>query len=125
MAGTKHDSNKPNLALIPIEALWALGESLTYGATKYGDDNFREGLHVRRQLSASLRHIFQALELEDVDAESGCLHLGNAMASIAMAIYTIKHNQCYDNRYFKVKEREQIAQVLAARDAQLKAGNRD
>lgn len=104
--GIKHDDKKPNLALIPIEAIFALGESLTYGARKYGDDNFREGLHVRRQLSAALRHLYQALELEDVDAESGCLHLGNAMASIAMAIYTIKHNPDFDNRYFKVKERE-------------------
>lgn len=106
MAGTKHDGAKPNLALIPIEAVWALGESLTYGAKKYGDDNFREGLNVRRQLSASLRHIYQALEVEDIDAESGCLHLGNALASIAMAIYTIKHNPDFDDRYFKQVERE-------------------
>ena len=104
--GIKHDTNKPNLALIPIEAIWALGESLTYGAKKYGDDNFREGLAVRRQLSAAIRHVYQALEQEDVDADSNCLHLGNAMASIAMAIYTIKHNPEFDNRYFKVKERE-------------------
>jgi hypothetical protein len=106
MSGTKHDGSKPNLALTPIEAIWAMGESLSYGAKKYGDDNFREGLHVRRQLAAALRHVYQALEVEDVDAESGCLHLGNAMASIAMAIYTIKHNPQFDNRYFKVKERE-------------------
>lgn len=104
--GIKHDDKKPNLALIPIEAIWALGESLTYGARKYGDDNFREGLAVRRQLAASIRHIYQALEQEDVDAESGCLHLGNAMASLAMAIYTIKHNPDFDNRYFKVQERK-------------------
>lgn len=105
MSGTKFDDKKPNLALIPIEAIWALGESLTYGAKKYGDDNFREGLHVRRQLAASIRHVFQALEVEDVDQESQCLHLGNAMASISMAIYTIKHNPQFDNRYFKVQER--------------------
>lgn len=106
MSGTKFDDKKPNLTLAPIEAIYAMGDSLTYGAKKYGADNFREGLHVRRQLAASLRHIYQALEVEDVDAESGCLHLGNAMASIAMAIYTIKHNPDFDDRYFKQQERK-------------------
>lgn len=125
MAGIKFDDKKPNLALIPIEAIWALGESLSYGAKKYGDDNYREGLRVRRQLSAALRHIYQALEQEDIDKESGCLHLGNALASISMAIYTIKHNPDFDDRYFIKKEREQIEAVLTARNQSLTGSQND
>ena len=107
--GTKHDADKPNLALIPLEAMWELGASLTYGAKKYESDNFRKGLSTRRQLAAALRHIYQALDVEDIDQESGCKHLGNAMASISMALFNIAHNPEFDDRYWVKRDRGAVA----------------
>lgn len=106
--GIKFDGEKPDMTHIPMEAMWAMGEAFTYGARKYEADNFREGLAVRRQLAAALRHIFQLLNEGDIDKESGCQHIGSALASLAMAAYTIKHHPDLDDRYFKKKERELI-----------------
>ena len=99
----KYDNNKPNLALIPKEAMWHMGQALAYGASKYGADNFKEGMQIRRSLAAALRHIYQFLDGENIDAESGCNHLGNAMASLAMACYTLENRPEFDDRYVKPK----------------------
>lgn len=102
--GLKFDTGKPDYTHIPIEAMQAMGAAFTYGAKKYGGDNYREGLLVRRQIAAALRHIYQFLDEGDVDAESGCLHLGSALASLAMACYTVKNIPELDDRYH-VKKR--------------------
>lgn len=101
----KYDGNKPNLALIPKEAMWAMASALDYGARKYSSDNFKEGMQIRRSLAAALRHIYQFLDGENVDQESGCMHLGNAMASLAMACYTLENRPEFDDRYVKPQMR--------------------
>lgn len=106
--GVKFDSGKPDYTHVPIEAMQAMGEALTYGAKKYSADNYREGLAVRRQIAAAMRHLWQFLDEGDIDQESGCLHLGSAMASIAMACYTVKNKPDFDDRYHKKQERELI-----------------
>jgi hypothetical protein len=108
MSGIKYDGEKPDLTHVPIEAMWAMGEAFTYGAKKYEADNFREGLAVRRQIAAAIRHIYQFLDEGDIDKESGCKHLGSALASLAMACYTVKHHPDLDDRYHKKQERNII-----------------
>jgi pterin-4a-carbinolamine dehydratase len=114
MSGIKYDGAKPDMTHVPIEAMWAMGEAFTYGAKKYEADNFREGLAVRRQIAAALRHIYQFLDEGDTDKESGCKHLGSAMASIAMACYTVEHHPDLDDRYFKKQERK-LNQIALAK----------
>ena len=106
MSGVKHDGLKPDMTHVPIEAMWAMGEAFTYGAQKYAADHYREGLALRRQIAAALRHIYQFLDEGDIDKESGCKHLGSAMASLAMACYTVENHPDLDDRYFKKQERE-------------------
>ena len=40
--GTKHDAGKPRMDLIPPRAEMLLAEVLTFGANRYGDDNWRD-----------------------------------------------------------------------------------
>jgi hypothetical protein len=101
--GQKNDREKPDLSLIPMDALWEMARAFTYGAHKYGRHNYREGIEISRLLAASMRHITQFNEGEDYDEESKALHLGNAMAGLAMAIYMYKNKPEMDNRY-KVKK---------------------
>lgn len=101
--GKKNDQEKPDLSLIPTDALWEMAKAFTYGANKYGRYNFREGIEISRLIAASMRHITQFNEGEDYDDETKSLHLGNAMAGLAMAIYMYKHKPEMDNRY-KVKK---------------------
>lgn len=99
--GHKADSSKPDLSLIPMDSLWEMGKAFTYGANKYGRHNFREGIEMSRLLAASMRHITQFNEGEDIDEETQCLHLGNAMAGLAMAIFMYKNKPEMDNRWKK------------------------
>ncbi len=99
--GIKHDQDKPDLTLIPKEALWEMGLALTYGGKKYGRYNYRAGLHITRQLAAAMRHLSQFIDGENLDSESGHSHLGHALASIAMATYTLQNKPEFDDRYKK------------------------
>lgn len=82
-----------------MEAMWEMGKAFTFGQKKYGKNNYRNGMAVSRQLAAAVRHIYQHLDGETIDPESGSMHLGNALASISMAIYNIKNNPQTDDRF--------------------------
>lgn len=96
--GLKYDQGKPDLSILPIEALEAMAAAFTYGAKKYQRNNFKKGIEVNRTLAAALRHIYAKLNKQDFDIESGVDHLGHALAAIAMAIYTLKHKPELDDR---------------------------
>ena len=46
--GTKHDAGKPRMDLIPPRAEMLLAEVLTFGANRYGDDNWRDVPNMER-----------------------------------------------------------------------------
>lgn len=99
--GKKYDGDKPDLTDIPKEAMWEMGKAFSYGQKKYGKNNFRNGMLVSRQIAAAIRHIYQHLDGETLDPESGVTHLGHALASLAMACYTISNYKDLDNRFEK------------------------
>ena len=90
---------KPRLSLIPIEALWALGDALTYGEQHYGTNNWRAGLPITVLLDAAMRHISQFANGETHDKDSGCHHLGSAMANLSFAIWMTIFKPNFDDRY--------------------------
>lgn len=101
-SGIKFDGDKPDMTLIPREAMLQMAEAFTHGAKKYGRHNFRGGLAISRQVAAALRHIYQFLDGENIDQESHCSHLGSALASLAMACYTLENKPKLDDRYVKI-----------------------
>ena len=84
---TKHDNGKPQLSLIPVEALNEMARGFMYGAKKYGTRNYELGMQHSRLLDASLRHLFAVSTGEFIDAESGNTHLSHALCSIAMLCF--------------------------------------
>lgn len=99
--GYKEDTQKPDLTDVPMDAMWEMGKAFTYGQRKYTKNNFREGMHVSRQIAGAIRHIYQHLDGETLDPETNSMHLGNAMANLAMAIYNLKNNPHLDDRFIK------------------------
>lgn len=99
LQGTKDDTQKPDMTDIPTEAMWEMAAAFTYGQRKYSKNNYRQGMKVSRQLAAAVRHIYQHLDGDTFDSESGVTHLGHALASIAMACYTLKNHPHYDDRF--------------------------
>lgn len=84
--GTKHDSGKNRLELIPVEAIEQIGLAYTFGASKYDDNNWRGGFKWTRLVGALLRHTTAWLRGEDKDPESGLSHLSHAGACLTMLI---------------------------------------
>lgn len=102
MAGKKNDQSKNRLELIPPEVISAIGAGLTYGANKYNDDNWREGISYRRVYGALQRHLQAFWSGENIDSESGLPHLYHAACNLTFLITFESHFKQYsrlDDRY--------------------------
>jgi hypothetical protein len=104
MEGIKLDSGKPPFDLLDKLALEETAYVMAHGEKKYGTFNWRKGLSQRRACGAALRHIYQHLDGEDLDSESGLLHLAHAMAGVMFAIRMWHQRPDLDDRYKPVKE---------------------
>ena len=81
--GSKHDSGKPLMGAVPPNALLAVARVLTFGAEKYGRDNWRQVANAEtRYLDAALRHLNAYQRGELADPESGESHLAHAVCSL-------------------------------------------
>jgi hypothetical protein len=96
--GIKHDSEKVRLDLIPTSLLNGVGEVLTFGANKYGDRNWEEGLAWSRVYGALLRHVTAWWDGETLDPESGLHHLKHAACNLAFLIEFLKTHKGGDDR---------------------------
>lgn len=96
--GTKHDSSKNRLELIPASALEAMGRAFTYGSIKYADHNWAKGFDWDRLVGAMMRHLNSWRAGEDKDPESGLSHLDHVLACAAMLAAHEQEGLGYDNR---------------------------
>jgi hypothetical protein len=87
MVGNKFDSGKPRMDLIPPHAEKMLAEVLTFGAAKYGPENWRMVPDLRsRYIAAAMRHINAWRIGEENDQETGLPHLAHAMCNLAFIV---------------------------------------
>lgn len=78
---------KTPLRLLPPAPLAAVAKVMELGAAKYGAWNWRdEKVHHSVYLEAALRHIFQALDGEIADEESGMPHESHAAACMLIVL---------------------------------------
>lgn len=83
--GMKHDEGKAQLDLLSPSWIAGVGQVLSFGAKKYAAHNWRKGISRGRLIAACLRHIFSYLSGEDVDPETGLLHLYHASCCLMFA----------------------------------------
>ena len=103
--GVKVDAGKPRLDMVPPAGIVAVGEVMTYGATKYGDHNYRLGMRHGRLIAAALRHITAYNGGEDNDVETGLSHVSHASACLLMLCQVLKDYPELDDRFHKpIKE---------------------
>lgn len=82
-AGSKYDTGKPLMGAVPPNAMLAVARVLTFGAEKYGRDNWRQVESAEtRYLDAALRHLNAYQRGEVADPESGESHLAHALCSL-------------------------------------------
>jgi hypothetical protein len=96
---THLDTNKPRMELLPAAALTEWARAMTFGATKYGDHNWRKGLAWTRVLGSLSRHLTSFMAGEDRDPESGVNHMAHVMCNAAFLLHYEKHHPELDDRY--------------------------
>lgn len=80
--GRKDDAGKIRLDLLPLDALTAVGDVLTDGATRYGDRNWEAGMAWHRLFGALLRHTWAWWQGEGKDPDSRRSHLAHAACCV-------------------------------------------
>lgn len=98
MEGRKDDSQKVRLELLPTGALEDVAKVLAFGASKYGDYNWAQGMAWSRLLGAMLRHTFAFSRGELNDPESGHSHIAHAVCCGLFLITYISKNLGKDDR---------------------------
>lgn len=86
MAAKKDDGEKLRFDLIPPEAEKGLAEILTFGAGKYGDRNWEEGLNHERVIGALRRHLNAWQRGEKLDPETGQSHLKHLLCNAVFLV---------------------------------------
>lgn len=84
--GVKNDADKPMMTLLSPFALEEMAKVLTFGSTKYDDNNWRKGMKYSRILSAVMRHLTAYQKGEATDPETGSSHLSHAACGLMMLI---------------------------------------
>ena len=83
MDGIKYDSKKPKMNLLPPKAIVEVAKVLTFGAQKYGPENWKELEDLQnRYLAGALRHIFAHMDGEKLDPETGLSHMAHALCCL-------------------------------------------
>jgi hypothetical protein len=94
----KFDAGKLRWTLLPFEVLAIVVQVLMFGASKYGDLNWQNGLGIKRLMDAALRHQTAFLGGEDMDPESGLSHLAHAICCLMFALWMYMFKPDFDDR---------------------------
>ena len=101
----KDDQNKIRMDLLPPDALNEIAKVLTYGANKYGKDNWANGFDYHRIYGALQRHLNAFWNGEDIDKDSNLSHLACAGANILILLSHTLRNIGNDDRVNKINNK--------------------
>ena len=102
--GSKFDSGKAPIHMIPEEAILGTSQVFAFGAKKYKRFNYRKGIEFTRLQDSLMRHMLAFSKGENTDEESGLSHLYHAAANISMLIYMNENKPEMDDRDKRGKE---------------------
>lgn len=97
--GIKYDQEKSRVDLIDSDFLEELGMVLKFGSEKYGPDNWRGGIKIRRIIGAALRHLYAIMRNEDYDKESGLRHVAHLACNVMFLAVMLKTRPDMDDRF--------------------------
>ena len=84
--GKKFDKGKLRYDLVPVEVHEALAELMTYGTTKYNDENWKY-VEDSKYEAALFRHLNEWRKGVKKDPESGFSHLKHALTNLSFLVY--------------------------------------
>jgi len=97
--GTRYNAGKPRISLVEPDFIRGTAEVLTFGAKKYGANNWKKGLPVSEIYDSLMRHLLAFRNGENIDDESKLMHLDHC----AVNLMFIRHFQGtkWDDRILK------------------------
>lgn len=96
--GVKYDNGKPKLSMVSYESIAGEAKAMTYGASKYTKNNYKNGMDWSRLIDAAMRHLCAFNDGETFDPESGLNHLYHCKANLGMLIYYYERKLGKDDR---------------------------
>lgn len=100
--GTKYDENKPPMSLLDADFLEGVAKVLGFGAQKYSEHNWRNGIKYSRLISAAYRHLGAINRGENIDSESLLPHVYHLGCCVMFLANMMEHRQDMDDRYYAV-----------------------
>ena len=94
----RYNEGKTRYDLVPTFAHEQLAKTLTVGADKYGDQNWRKGMSWSSVIASLERHLAAIKRGEDYDLESGLLHSAHVMCNAAFLTEYYKIHPQGDDR---------------------------
>lgn len=92
--GKKFDFNKPRWDLLPLWVLSPVVDVLTFGAQKYGPNNWQNLVDFEdRYTAAFLRHFVAWQGGEKVDSESGHAHIAHMICNLIFILWKELQNE--------------------------------
>ena len=93
--GMKFDSEKLRYDLLSPEAIEGLVKIITFGATKYGDRNWENGIKFSRVFGALQRHGWTWWDKKDLDEETKLNHLYHLLCNAMFLVHFISNPEKY------------------------------
>lgn len=103
--GLRFNSGKRKWSLVDWKSLEPMVEVLEFGAKKYDDWNWANGLKTTEVCESLLRHVFAYLNGEDNDPESGITHIGHIQCNAMFLSYMAQNRKDLDTRH-NIKKNE-------------------
>lgn len=103
MEAKRFNKGKVQMSLLPKSLLEETAKVLMFGAQKYDKNNWRKGMKYTSVYDSLQRHLTAWLDGEDIDEESGELHLAHAACNIAFLIEYYTKQVGEDDRYIPEK----------------------
>ncbi len=97
--GLHYDGGKPPLSLVPRAGVRAVAEVFAFGASKYAQHNWRQGILWSRILDSAYRHLTDFIDGYDLDPESGLNHLAHAAWNCFAILEYMETHPELDDRY--------------------------
>lgn len=86
--GTKYDEGKNRWDLLPLAQIEKVVKVITFGATKYGPENWKSLADPQgRYFAAAMRHLVAYRQGSKLDHESGLPHLAHAITNIVFLMW--------------------------------------
>ncbi|MCY0910861.1 dATP/dGTP diphosphohydrolase domain-containing protein [Massilia antarctica] len=90
---------KAPLSVVPMGVVAEIGVAMLEGASKYGRHNYRAmGVRSSVYFDATMRHLIDWWEGEDMDPESGMSHITKALSSLTVLRDAQMQGMCTDDR---------------------------